>query len=83
MLNDDFFKNPFESFAKEARIVIEIDRFKSFALKNGVLYYNARVYILKFINDFHNISIVGHLGFQKTYMTVKHHYYLLGMKKVV
>ena len=54
---DDIFKNPFESLAKEARIVDEIDKFKSFVL-NGVLYYNARLNIM---NDFHNILISDHL----------------------
>ena len=69
--NDDFLKDPFESLIQEARTIDEIDRFKSFALKDGVLYYNARVYFFKFgeyrlniMNDFHNIPIVGHPSFQ-------------------
>ena len=69
-VNHDFFKNPFESLA---RIIDEIDRFESFALKNGVLYYiNARVYISKFgeyrlniMNDLHNIPIANHIDFKR------------------
>ena len=75
---------------KDARTIDEIDRFKSFFLKDGVLYYNDRVYISKFgeyrlniMNDCHDIPIAGHPGFQKTYMVVKHDYYWLGMKRDV
>ena len=39
--NENFFKNPLEILAKEVKIIVEIDRFKSIALKDGVLYYSA------------------------------------------
>ena len=80
--NDDFFKFPFESLSKETRSVDEIEKFKSFGLKNEILYYNGRVYVpksgeykLNIINDLHDIPIAGHPGFQKTNMSVKCHYY--------
>ena len=68
--NDDFFKIPFESLSKEARTMNEIDKFKSFELKDEVLYYNGRVcipkvgeYILKIMNNLHDIPIAGNPGF--------------------
>lgn len=68
----------------------EIDKFKSFELKDEVLYYNGRVcipkageYRLNIMNNLHDIPIAGHPGFQKTYMAVKRHYYWPGMKKDV
>ena len=38
-------------------------------------------HILNIINNFHDISITSHHGFQKNYMIVKRHYYWPGMKK--
>ena len=87
-VNDDFFKFPFESLSKETRSIDEIEKFKSFDLKDEILYYNGRVCIPKFgehrlniMNDFYDIPIAGHPGFQKTYVSFKHHFYWLGMKK--
>lgn len=85
--SDDVLKLPFESLCKEARTVEEIDRFRSYDLKDNILYYNARVcipkfgeYRLKIMHDFHDIPVAGHPGFQKTYMATKRHYYWEGMK---
>ena len=87
---DDFCKFLFESLSKEARTVDEIDKFKSFELNDGVLYYKCRVCVPKFgeyrldiMNNLHDIPIAGHPGFQKTYMAVKRHYYWPGMKRDV
>jgi len=89
-LNGDFFKLRFESLSTEARTVDEIDKFKSFELKYEVLYYNGKVYVLKFgkhklniVNNLHDISIANHQCFQETYMAIKRHYYWLGMKNDV
>ena len=86
--NDDFFKFSFESSSKETRFVNEIEKFKSFDLKDEILYYHGRVCVPEFgehtlniMNDLHDIPIASHSGFQKTYMSVKRHYYWLGMKK--
>ena len=86
--NDDFFKFPFESLFKETRSVDEIENFKSFDLKDEILYYNGRVCVpksgehrLNIMNDLHDIPIAGHPGFQKTYISVKRRYYWPGMKK--
>jgi len=38
--NDNFFRSSFESLSKEARTMDKIDKFKSFELKDEVLYYN-------------------------------------------
>ena len=81
---------PFESLSKEARTLDEIDKFKSFELNNEVLYYKCRFCVSKFgehrlsiMNDLHDIPIVGHPSFQKTYMVIKRHYYWPRMKKDV
>jgi hypothetical protein len=86
-VNDDILRVPYESLSKEARTSEEIEKFKSYELKDHVLYYNSRVCIPKFgeyrlniMHDCHDIPIAGHPGFQKTYMAIKHHYYWQGMK---
>jgi hypothetical protein len=86
-VNDDVLRIPYESLGKEARISEEIEKFKSYELKDCVLYYNSRVcipnfgeYRLNIMHDCHDIPVVGHLGFQKTYMAIKSHYYWQGMK---
>jgi hypothetical protein len=68
----DVLRVPYESLGKEARTSEEIEKFKSYELKNHVLYYNSRVYIpnfgeyrLNIMHDCHDIPIVGHSGFQK------------------
>ena len=80
-IDDEFFNIPFESLSKEARIANEIEKFKSFELKDEVSYYNIRVCVSKFkeyrfniINNLHNIPIASHPRFQKTYMDIKHYY---------
>ena len=84
----NFVKFPFESLSKEARTAEEIEKFKSFEVKDKILYYNGRVCVPKFgehslsiMNNLHDIPIAGHPSFQKTYMAVKRHYYWPGMKK--
>jgi len=59
-----------------------------YILEEGVLYYNVRICIpkqgefrLNIMHDLHDIPIASHLGFQKTYMAIKRHYYWKGMKK--
>ena len=79
---NDFFKLSFESLSKKARTTEKIEKFKCFEVKDEILYYNGKVcvpkfgeHILNIINNLHNIPIASHLGSQKTYMAVKHHYY--------
>ena len=87
--NDDAFKLSFENSSKESRFIEEIEQFKSYDLKNESLHYNARVCIipkveihrLDIMHDFHDIPIVSHLGFQKTYMAIRCHYYWPDMKR--
>ena len=64
---DDFFKFSFKSLSKEARTTEEIGKFKSFEVKDKILYYNGRVCISKFgehklniMNHLHDISIACH-----------------------
>jgi hypothetical protein len=86
-VNDDVLRIPYEFLSKEARTSEEIEKFKSYGLKDPVLYYNSRVcipnfkeYRLNIMHDCHDIPIAGHLGFHKTYMAIKRHYYWQGMK---
>ena len=86
---DEYFNFSFESLSKEAKTAEEIGKFKSFEVKDNILYYNGRVCVPKFgehrlniMNNLDDIPIAGHSGFQKTYMAVKHHYYWRGMKKI-
>jgi hypothetical protein len=86
-VNDDVLRVPYESLGKETRTSEEIEKFKSYELKDRVLYYNSRVcirnfgeYRLNIMHDCHDIPIAGHLGFQKTYIAIKRHYYWQGMK---
>lgn len=39
-IDDEFFNIPFKSLSKEARTANEIEKFKSFELKDESLYYN-------------------------------------------
>ena len=85
---DDFLKFLFESLSKEARTAEKIRKYKSFRMKDDILYYNGRVYVPKFgkhklhiMNNLYDIPIASPPDFQKTYVAVKCHYYWPGMKK--
>jgi hypothetical protein len=85
---DKVFSLPCESLIKDSRTQGEIEQFKSYELKDGVLYYNNRVcipnfgeYRLNITRELHDIPVAGHPGFQKTYMAIKRHYFWPGMKR--
>ena len=89
-IDDEFFNITFGKLSKEAQTANKIEKFKSLELKDEILYYNGRVCVpnfgeqrLNIINYLHKILIACHQGFQKTYMTVKHHYYWPIMKKIL
>ena len=86
-IDDEFFNILFESLSKEARTANKIEKFKSFELKDEILYYNGKVCVPKFgehrfniINNLRDIIIAIHPNFQKINMDVKRHYYWPGMK---
>jgi hypothetical protein len=64
---------------------------EGYALKtDGLLLYNNRVYVpndrelkLAILKEMHNVTYVGHPGYQKTVAAVKRHYFWPGMKKEV
>jgi len=81
-VNDEAFQCPYKSLTKKSRSVEEMEKFKTYILEDGILYYNARISIPKqgkfrfnIMHDFHDVPIAGHPGFQKTYMAIKRHYY--------
>ena len=85
--DDVFFSIPYESLSKEARTREEIDEFSAYTLDADILYYKSRICDLEvgdyrkiIIYDCHNIPILGHPGFQKTYALVKKNYFWPGLK---
>jgi hypothetical protein len=56
----------------------------------GILMYKSRVYIpnvqglkLVILREMHNVTYVGHLGYQKTVEAIKSHYFWPGMKREI
>lgn len=73
-VNDDAFKLPFENLPKEFKSIEEIEQFKSYDLRDGILYYNIKACILKVDNyrvdimhDLHVIPIAIHPSFKYIY----------------
>ena len=57
---------------------------------NGLLIYKDRVYIpnvqelkLAILKEIHNVTYVGHPGYQKTVAVVKSHYFWPGMEREI
>jgi hypothetical protein len=57
---------------------------------DGLLLHKSRVYVtnvrelkLAILKEMHNVTYVGHLGYQKTVAAVKSHYFWLGLKKEI
>jgi hypothetical protein len=66
----------------------ELGKYLVYVLKDELLYYKGRLCIpkntnckLKILYDRHNILILRHSGFQKTYITIKHSFSWPGMKR--
>lgn len=79
--NDNKFESQFENLFKESKSIEEIRQFESYYLRKNILYFDARVcilyvgdYRLDVMHDLYDIPIGVHPSFQKTYMTIKHHY---------
>jgi hypothetical protein len=57
---------------------------------DGLLLYKDKVYAsnvqelkLAILKEMHNVTYVGHLGYQKTVAAVKSHYFWLGLKREI
>jgi hypothetical protein len=57
---------------------------------DGILLYKNRVYIpnvqdlkLEILKEMHNVTYVGHPGYQKTVAAVKSHYFWPGLKREI
>jgi hypothetical protein len=75
-------KEPCENLHKNGKNHKKTQKYKAYTLENGVLCYDIKICIDNFeyfcvhiLYDCHNIPIVGHPMFHKTYMVVKKKYF--------
>jgi hypothetical protein len=76
-------KNLMKSYIKMAKTIKKTQKYTAYTLDNGVLCYDIKVSISNFeyfhvhiLYDCHDIPIVGHPMFHKTYVVVKKKYFL-------